>query len=130
MRRRLKLRPRMYPENDVFFLDAESLRKIMSYSQHYFYKWVLPNSEAYGIPRLVILGPIADRPHTIDGRWRSKDLEHCRWRADELYALRPDLSPYPPHSCWVTRFKARAAVDRDAYIAQREAERSVRAGAA
>jgi hypothetical protein len=117
MLRKPKPRPRVYPENDVYFLDAESLRKILGYSRWFFYRWIISNGVAYGIPPCVILGP-------------TTDLENLRWRADELYALRPDLSPYPPDSCWLARFKSRAAVDRESYIAQREAERSVRAAAA
>jgi hypothetical protein len=101
----------------------------MGYSSYYFYRRVLRNREAYGVPPPVVLGPtfwgqVGNYPN------RYGIFEKVRYRSDEVYTLRPDLSPYPPDSCWLTRFKAHAAVDRARYIAQREAERSVRAAAA
>ncbi len=122
-------RPAVYPDVDLYFLRAEQLRAIMGYSRYYFYHRVLRNTAAYGVPPSVVLGPtfrgqVGNYPN------RYGIFESVRYRADELYTLRPDLSPYPPDSCWLARFKARAAVDRESYIAQRAAERSVRPAAA
>jgi hypothetical protein len=107
MRRTLKPRPRVYPDGDLYFLDAESLRKIMSYSRHYFYRWIISNGDAYGIPRCVVLGP-------------TTDLENLRWRGDELYTLRPDLDPWRDPTTgvtttWMERFKQKQRTDREAY---------------
>jgi hypothetical protein len=119
MRRKLKPRPRVYPESDLFFLDAESLRKIMSYSRHYFHRWILSNGEAYGIPRCVVLGP-------------TTDLENLRWRADEFYSLRPDLDPYrDPNTgrttSWMERFKRTQRADREADLASKSTAKQVAA---
>ncbi len=120
MRRKRKPRPMIIPE-DTYFFTSGQIRLLMEYSRDYFYKHMLPVGYAWGIPPAVVLGPTPGKRYGV--------CENLRFRADELYALRPDLSPYPKHSTWLARFKDRAAVDRDAYVAQREAERSVRAAA-
>lgn len=119
MRRRLKPRPRVYPENDVYFLDAESLRKILGYSRWFFYRWIISNGVAYGILFCVVLGP-------------TTDLENLRWRADEFYSLRPDLDPYrDPNTgtttSWMERFKRTQRADREAYLASKSTAKQVAA---
>src|SRR5579864_2850618 len=99
MLRKLKPRPHVYPANDPYFLDAESLRKILGYSRWYFYRRILPNSFAYGIPPAVLLGP-------------TDDLEFVRWRCNDLYTLRRDLDPYRDPTTgvtttWMERFRQR-----------------------
>jgi hypothetical protein len=121
MSRKRKPRPTVIPD-DVYFIDAEQIRKLMAYSRHYFYRYVLSMGEYYGIPPAVVLGPVPGKRYGV--------CENLRFRADELYALRPDLSPYPKDSSWLARFKDRAAVDRDAYVARREAKRAVERSAA
>ena len=106
MRRRLKPRPRAYPDGDPYYLNAESLRKSLGYSRWYFYRWIISNGDAYGIARCVILG-------------RTTDLENLRWRAEEFYSLRPDLDPYRDSNTgtttsWMERFKRTQRADREA----------------
>ena len=114
MLRRLRSRPSVI-HPDLAYLNCSQVSKLLGYSRYYFFKHILPSWDIYHLSRPLLLGPRIPR-----------DL---RWRADELYALRPDLSPYPKDSTFLARFKDRAAVDRDAYIAQRETERSAKRGA-
>ena len=119
MLRKPKPRPRVYPANDVYYLDAESLRKILGYSRWYFYRWIISNGVAYGIPPCVILGP-------------TTDLQFLRWRADEFYSLRPDLDPHRDPTTgvtttWMERFRQRQRTDRDAHASKKSAAKKVAA---
>lgn len=111
-----KLRPRsIHPLPDLYWITSEQLRLALGRSLYLWRKIDLPVLGEYFPPAALGPDPIGDR----------------RWRIDDITERYPALvSHLTPNTSWLERFKKRQRETSDAYIAQREAERSVRAAAA
>ena len=106
--RRRRPRPSIPPDGDRYFLTAEELRKLLGHSSYYFFRKVLSLPTEHNLPPVLALGP--------DG------VTDYRFRADDVYRLYPHLDPHRNSvtgetTDWLTRFKAKARVDHEAYLA-------------
>jgi hypothetical protein len=103
MSRKLKPRPTIIPP-DLFWLSPEHVRGFLGYSKYYFHRKLLPIWDLCGLPQPLLMGP--------------NTPEDLRYRADSIYALRPNTDPY--HGAdWMTRFRARQVREREEYLACR-----------
>ena len=103
-----KRKPPVFPKQDRYWLRSSDVKGILGISEHWWKTAVMPNLDAFHLLEPLVM---------FDSHRKS-----WRWRADDIYALFPERSPYPAGSTWLSRMKTKSKADGEAYLTPKQTE--------